>query len=61
MYFISVTKDCIEYTSNYAYGQSMSRKILTIVYNLTVVGDYTNTMKTTFDFDLDFHKQHGYT
>jgi len=29
-----------------------------------VVGDYINTMKTTFDFIFDLHqavKQHGYT
>ena len=30
----------------------------------TVVVDYINTMKTTFDFNFDLHKavkQHGYT
>ena len=35
----------------------------TVCYSYTVVGDYINRMKTTFDFNFDLHqavKQHGY-
>ena len=35
-----------------------------LVFNYMVVGDFINTMKTTFDFNFDLYqafKQHGYT
>ena len=48
---------------NYEYCGVSTMKKYQWKFVTTVVGDYINTMKTTFDFNFDLYqavKQHGY-